>query len=247
MNWQIPRLAPGDAFPPATQALDALSPFPGLLACGAALDAATLERAYRQGIFPWFNPGEPILWWSPDPRMVLRPEELRVTRSLRQSARRFARSPNGRLSVDAAFVQVMQQCGERRAAQGTWITPEMVQAYTSLHAQGMAHSFELWIDQTLRAGLYGVSIGRMFYGESMFTTVPDGSKTLLMALCGLCLREGIALIDCQQQTAYLAQMGARPMARSEFLRHVEQTTQQAAVLSWQYDRERFVSDCAHWL
>ncbi len=247
MRWQIPRLAPGAAFPPASQALDALSPFPGLLASGGALDAETLERAYRGGIFPWFSPGEPILWWSTDPRMVLRPDELRVPRSLRQSARRYLRTPGVRLRVDTAFLQVMQQCGAQRAASGTWITPAMLRAYGDLHARGMAHSFELWIDDTLRAGLYGVCIGRMFYGESMFTTVADGSKTLLMALCGVCLRQNIPLIDCQQQTVYLAQMGAHAIPRAAFLQHVAETTAEAAVQGWQYDESTFLTDCARWL
>ncbi|MDD4885361.1 MAG: leucyl/phenylalanyl-tRNA--protein transferase [Thiomonas sp.] len=247
MNWQLPRLAPGEDFPPASQALPALSPFPGLLAAGGALDADTLERAYRRGIFPWFSPGEPILWWSTDPRMVLRPEQLRVTRSLRQSARRFSRNPAMRLRIDTAFSSVMQQCGAQRADSGTWITPDMLNAYSALHARGLAHSLELWEGDKLLAGLYGVCLGRMFYGESMFTTVADGSKTLLMALCGLCLREGIALIDCQQQTDYLAQMGAAPIARETFLQHVAETTSLPAVQGWQYDESTFLTDCARWL
>jgi len=247
MNWRIPQLAPGDDFPPASQALPALSPFPGLLAAGGRLDAQALERAYRRGIFPWFSPGEPILWWCTDPRMVLRPEQLRVPRSLKQSARRFVRNPAMRLRADTAFSRVMQQCGAQRADSGTWITPDMLDAYSTLHARGLAHSFELWEGEDLRAGLYGVCIGRMFYGESMFTTVADGSKTLLMALCGLCLREGIELIDCQQQTDYLAQMGASPIDRETFLRHVEETTTRPAVQSWQYDESTFLTDCARWL
>lgn len=247
MQWQIPRLAPGDDFPPVSQALPALSPFPGLLAAGGRLDADTLERAYRRGIFPWFSAGEPILWWSTDPRMVLRAEQLRVTRSLKQSARRFLRNPDVQLRIDSDFARVMRQCGAQRAATGTWITAEMLRAYTDLHHRGLAHSFELWEGDQLRAGLYGVCIGRMFYGESMFTTVSDGSKTLLMALCGLCLREGIEMIDCQQQTDYLAQMGAAPIAREDFLRHVEQATSLPAVQSWQYDRNTFITDCARWL
>ena len=247
MNWQLPRLAPGEDFPPASQALPALSPFPGLLAAGGRLDADTLERAYRRGIFPWFSPGEPILWWSTDPRMVLRPEQLRVTRSLKQSARRFVRNPAVRLRIDSAFAHVMQQCGAQRADAGTWITPGMLSAYSALHARGLAHSFELWEGESLRAGLYGVCIGRMFFGESMFTTVADGSKTLLMALCGFCLREGIDLIDCQQQTDYLAQMGAAPIARETFLRHVEESTSLPAVQGWQYDQLMYLTDCARWL
>ncbi|MDY0330068.1 MAG: leucyl/phenylalanyl-tRNA--protein transferase [Thiomonas sp.] len=247
MNWQIPRLAPGEDFPPASMALPALSPFPGLLAAGGRLDADTLERAYRHGIFPWFSPGEPILWWSTDPRMVLRPEQLRVTRSLKKSARRFSRSADWHVRIDTAFARVMQQCGAQRAQTGTWITPEMLQAYSALHVRGLAHSFELWEGDALRAGLYGVCIGRMFYGESMFTEVSDGSKTLLMALCGFCLRQGIALIDCQQQTDHLAQMGAAPIPRADFLQQVSKATRQSPVTNWQYDDSTFFTDCARWL
>lgn len=247
MNWQIPRLAPGEDFPPASQALPALSPFPGLLAAGGRLDADTLERAYRRGIFPWFNPGEPILWWSTDPRMVLRPEHLRVTRSLRQSARRWMRNPDAGLTMDRGFADVMRQCGKQRESTGTWISPPMLSAYTALHRRGLAHSLELREGEVLRAGLYGVCIGRMFFGESMFTTVNDGSKILLMALCGFCLRNGIAMIDCQQQTAHLASLGATSLARADFLDHVEQATAQDPVTGWQYDWSSFEADCARWL
>ncbi len=247
MNWQIPRLAPGEDFPPASRALPALSPFPGLLAAGGRLDAETLERAYRAGIFPWFNPGEPILWWSTDPRMVLQPQDLRVHRSLRQSARRWMRNLPSRLTLDADFPRVMRQCGAQRESTGTWISPSMLAAYTELHHRGMAHSFELWEGKTLRAGLYGVCIGRMFYGESMFTDVTDGSKILLMALCGFCLRNAIAMIDCQQQTAHLASLGATPIPRARFLEHVAQATARAPVTAWQYDWPTFQTDCARWL
>ena len=247
MNWHIPRLAPGEDFPPASQALPELSPFPGLLAAGGQLDVDTLERAYRCGIFPWFSPGEPILWWSTDPRMVLRPEQLRVHRSLRQSARRWMCKPDARLCMDRGFSRVMRECGAQRASSGSWISPPMLQAYTALHQRGLAHSLELWEGEVLRAGLYGVCIGRMFYGESMFTTVTDGSKILLMALCGFCLRNGIAMIDCQQQTAHLASLGAAPIPRDDFLNQVAQATADTAVAGWQYDWPTFETDCARWL
>lgn len=247
MTWRITELAPGVAFPPVDQALPALSPFPGLLAAGGTLDADTLERAYRSGIFPWYSPGEPVLWWSPDPRMVLIPQALRVRRSLRQSARRWMRQPGASLRMDSAFDAVITQCGAQRAEAGTWITPEIQSAYVELHRRGMAHSLELWDGDALVAGLYAVAIGRMVFGESMFTTIPDGSKILLMALCGFCLRHDLPMIDCQQQTRHLATMGARPMPRADFILAVEQNCARSAVLGWRYDWSHFGTDCAHWL
>ena len=247
MTWRITELAVGDAFPPVDQALPALSPFPGLLAAGGPLDADALERAYRHGIFPWFAPGEPVLWWSPDPRMVLFPRSLKVRRSLKQSARRWMREPETSIRMDTAFDAVIGQCGDQRADSGTWITPEIRTAYGDLHRSGMAHSLELWEGNTLVAGLYAVAIGRMVFGESMFTTVTDGSKILLMALCGFCLRHAVPMIDCQQQTRHLASMGARPIPRIDFIPAVAQNCERPAVTPWRYDWSQFGIDCAHWL
>ena len=185
----------------------------GLLAMGGDLTAARLLDAYRHGIFPWFNPGEPILWWSPDPRMVLAPDEVRVTRSL---AKRL-RNSGFEIRVDTAFSQVMQACAAPRAnAAGTWISPAMVAAYTRLQQQGYAHSVEVWHGNELVGGLYGVAIGRMFYGESMFSRVPDASKIALVHLCRQLARWGFGMIDCQMETPHLASMGARPIARHAF-------------------------------
>lgn len=201
-------------FPPVETALDAPN---GLLAQGGDLSVPTLLDAYTHGIFPWFNPGEPILWWSPDPRMVLRPEDVRVTRSL---AKRL-RNGGFELRVDTAFSEVMQACAAPRAgANGTWISPAMIAAYTRLFAAGYAHSIESWHADELVGGLYGVAIGRMFYGESMFSRTRDASKVALVRLCRQLEQWGFGLIDCQMETAHLAQLGARTLPRSNFVERV---------------------------
>jgi len=204
---------PPSAFPPVEQAMQEPN---GLLAQGGDLSVARLLDAYRHGIFPWFNPGEPILWWAPDPRMVLLPEEVHVSRSL---AKRMRHS-NFDVRLDTAFGAVMQACAATRRSHaghsGTWISPEMVAAYTQLHHQGHAHSVEVWENDVLVGGLYGVSIGRMFFGESMFSRQPDASKIALVYLCRQLQRWGFGMIDCQMETAHLSSMGARLIPRSEF-------------------------------
>jgi leucyl/phenylalanyl-tRNA--protein transferase len=185
----------------------------GLLAMGGDLSVERLLDAYRHGIFPWFNPGEPILWWSPDPRMVLVPDEIRVTRSL---ARRI-RNGGFEVRVDTAFADVMRACaGPRDGTDGTWISPAMVTAYTRLHQAGYAHSVETWHDGELVGGLYGVAIGRMFYGESMFSRMADASKVALVRLARQLQRWEFGLIDCQMETPHLASLGARTLPRAEF-------------------------------
>jgi len=185
----------------------------GLLAMGGDLSAERLLDAYRHGIFPWFNPGEPILWWSPDPRMVLVPGEIRVTRSL---ARRI-RNGGFEARVDTAFVEVMRACAApREGAGGTWISPAMIAAYTRLFEAGWAHSMETWRDGQLVGGLYGVAIGRMFYGESMFSREPDASKIALVRLAQQLQRWEFGLIDCQMETPHLASLGARTLPRAVF-------------------------------
>ncbi|TSA21520.1 MAG: leucyl/phenylalanyl-tRNA--protein transferase [Betaproteobacteria bacterium] len=207
-------LAIDTSFPSVTTAL--VEPN-GLLAAGADLSVARLLSAYRQGIFPWFSPGQPILWWSPDPRMVLFPTEFRWHRSLRQRVKKAGFE----FRLDTAFAEVMQACAAPRGGDaGTWIVPEMQVAYQALHAAGHAHSAEIWVDGVLVGGLYGVAIGRMFYGESMFSRVPDGSKLALALLCERLVAWGFELIDCQMETAHLASLGARPMARAAFVQRV---------------------------
>lgn len=197
-------------FPPVDTALADPN---GLLAMGGDLSVARLLEAYRHGIFPWFNPGEPILWWCPDPRMVLVPGEVRVTRSL---ARRL-RNGGFELRVDSAFAEVMRACAAPRAdAGGTWISPVMIAAYSRLFEAGYAHSVETWRDGQLVGGLYGVAIGRMFYGESMFSRETDASKVALVRLAQQLQRWDFGLIDCQMETPHLASMGARTMPRTAF-------------------------------
>lgn len=220
----IPWLEPGDPFPPVDAALTRPN---GLLAASADLTAERLLIAYRQGIFPWYSQGEPVLWWSPDPRMVLFTGEFRIARSLRKRLRAAARGALGELRVDGAFEAVMRACAAPRPGQdGTWITEPMVRAYAELHRRGLAHSVELWRDGRLEGGLYGVSIGRMFYGESMFTRSPDASKIALAALVRILLWERVAMIDCQQNTKHLASLGAREIARADFVAHVQRATRQ---------------------
>ena len=207
----IPWLRPGDAFPPPERALREPD---GLLAAGADLSVPRLLEAYRHGIFPWFSDDQPILWWSPDPRMVLLPEALRVTRSLA----RTLRNRDHALSSDTDFRAVMEACAAPRpGSDGTWITSAMVDAYCALHRAGWAHSVEIRIDGVLAGGLYGVAIGRVFFGESMFSRVPDASKMAFVHLVRTLHGAGFELIDCQMATAHLASLGAINMPRSEFL------------------------------
>jgi leucyl/phenylalanyl-tRNA--protein transferase len=219
----LPWLESGDTFPPVDSAWDSNSEAPGLLAAGGNLSVDTLLRAYGSGIFPWFSEGQPILWWSPDPRMVLSSPNFRLHRSLRQVLTRFTRSADCEIRFDTAFSDVITACaGSRRHGQdGTWILPPMVEAYCRLHQAGHAHSIETWVDGKLVGGLYCVAIGRAVFGESMFTHVPDASKIALAALVGFCREHGVASIDCQQNTSHLASLGAREMPRKVFLQHIE--------------------------
>lgn len=226
----LPWLGPGDAFPPVGTAMRRPN---GLLAAGGDLSVERLLDAYTHGIFPWFNEGEPLLWWSPNPRMVLFVRELHRSRSLRKRIR--ARTFDVR--VDTAFVDVMSACGEtRRDEEGTWISPEMIEAYAELHRLGHAHSVESWAGGELVGGLYGVAIGRMFFGESMFARRPDASKVALAHLAGQLDRWGFEMIDCQVATAHLASLGAREVPRDEFVRRVRTLIAQPPVpSSWRFD------------
>src|SRR5688572_4528182 len=205
----LPWLDPGDPFPDPSQAWDLAQPAPGLLAAGGALDIDSLHRAYTSGIFPWFSEGQPILWWSTDPRMVLVPSELKLHRSLRKTLARFIADPRCEIRFDTAFDDVIRACSasHRPGQSGTWILPVMVRAYQAFHRAGFAHSVETWVDGRLAGGLYCVVVGRAVFGESMFTRVPDASKIALAALCAFCRRHGIGFIDCQQNTQHLASLG----------------------------------------
>ncbi len=223
----IPWLAPGDPFPPVRSALA----YPnGLLAASREVSVERLIDAYRHGIFPWYSEGEPVLWWSPHPRMVLFTDEFRVSRTFGKTLRRTARSDRVELRANTAFEAVMRACAEPRDGQaGTWITPEMIAAYTELHRRGVAVSVETWADGALIGGLYGISLGRMFFGESMFARATDASKIALAALVRLLLREKVRVIDCQQNTRHLASLGAREIGRANFLAHVKTAVNDAPV------------------
>lgn len=207
------RLGPLPVFPPPEEAEPE-----GLLAIGGDLSVPRLLEAYRRGIFPWYDE-PPILWWCPDPRLVLLPSELRVSRSLRATMRK------GTFEVrfDTAFRDVILACGtiRRRHEEGTWINPAIIRAYSALHGLGFAHSAESWADGELVGGLYGVCLGRCFFGESMFARRSDASKVALAGLVGELVRRGVELIDCQVTTEHLLRLGAREMPRREFLSRLE--------------------------
>lgn len=206
---------------PIFPALDtALAEPNGLLAAGGDLSPQRLLAAYRRGIFPWYSAGEPILWWSPDPRMVLIPDELKISASLAKTLR----NASYEVRLDSAFGDVVRACASkpRDGQAGTWITEEMQAAYRELHRLGYAHSVETWINGTLAGGLYGVALGRAFFGESMFMHVRDASKIALAHLCAYLKRRGFGIIDCQMETTHLASLGARPISRRDFAARLDE-------------------------
>jgi leucyl/phenylalanyl-tRNA--protein transferase len=212
--WLSEHDAP-DFFPPVHSALRDPD---GLLAAGGDLSPNRLMAAYRRGIFPWYSRGQPILWWSPDPRAVLIPQELRITRSLRKTLRHRGFE----CRMDNAFDDVIRMCGDSELRpEGTWISREMRAAYIRLHSLGVAHSVETWLGDRLVGGLYGVQLGRVFFGESMFSVEADASKVALVHLCEELAQRQVGLIDCQMATPHLLSMGARLMARSEFAARLE--------------------------
>jgi len=222
----IPWLGPRTPFPPLETAVEEPN---GLLAATPDLTPARLLDAYRQGIFPWYSDDQPVLWWSPDPRMVLFTGEFRVARSLR----RIVREGRFEIRADTAFRDVMERCAEviRPGQAGTWITPAVVDAYCALFDRGCAHSVEAWKDGRLAGGLYGVALGRMFFGESMFADEADASKVALVHLVGILRARNFPLVDCQQETAHLARFGARPIPRKAFAEHLATLVNSAAPAS----------------
>ncbi|MDE2400781.1 MAG: leucyl/phenylalanyl-tRNA--protein transferase [Burkholderiales bacterium] len=226
-----------DPFPDTARAWGPDTDAPGLLAAGADLSLARLTNAYQQGIFPWFSDGQPILWWTPDPRMVLPVAEFKLSRSLRKAIARFRRTPGCEIRIDHAFDRVIEACASapRDGQHGTWIVPAMQDAYKRWHAAGAVHSFETWVDGTLVGGLYGINLGRMYFGESMFAWRTDASKIALAALICFCRANGISLIDCQQRTPHLASLGARTWPRAEFEAHLKATVHLEPARVWAYD------------
>lgn len=216
------------SFPP----LEAASP-EGLLAIGGDLNPDRLLSAYRRGIFPWFSQGQPILWWSPDPRAILYPEKIRISRSLRRSLR----SGEFTVTADRAFASVIAQCAKSRADQdGTWITPGMIDAYERLHHLGHAHSIETWCDDQLVGGLYGIAIGKAFFGESMFTRVSDASKIALVGLSKILAKADYRFIDCQVRSDHLESLGAESIARADFSRALADAVERPEDAAlWQFE------------
>lgn len=235
----IPWLEPTSPFPDVSQALTIDAP--GLLAAGADLSPQRLLLAYRNGIFPWFSEGQPILWWSTDPRMVLHTDRFKISDSLKKTLKRVERSrteggPGAGWDVrfDSAFEQVMRACAApRKDGPGTWISEDIIDGYTGLHAMGHAHSSEVWYEGELVGGAYGVCIGRMFYGESMFARVPDASKVALAYLVAFLRSQGVRMIDCQQETSHLASLGAAPIPRSAFLAHLREAIREPDIARWE--------------
>ena len=233
---RLPWLQPGDPFPDVTTAWTVTDPAPGLLAGGGDLSVDTLQRAYRQGIFPWFSDDQPILWWSPDPRMVLDVSDFRLHRSLRKTLHKFIATPGCEIRVDHDFQAVIQACAgtPREGQAGTWIVDAMVDAYAALHRAGLAHSVETWVDGELCGGLYCVAIGRAVFGESMFAHRTDASKLALAALVALCRAQGATRIDCQQNTRHLASLGAHEVGRDAFVAQLARDTGQSP-LQWRFE------------
>ncbi len=210
---KIPYLRHELSFPPVDSATD-----DGLLAYGGDLSPERLLLAYKSGIFPWYNAGEPILWWAPDPRFVLFLDEFVLRKSLKKRMKHFE------IRYDTAFSEVMRECGsiEREGQKGTWIIPELIEAYSVLHDMGYAHSIEAWQDGKLVGGLYGVMIGKMFFGESMFAKVRDASKVAFATLIERLKDEGFTMIDCQIPSVHLKSLGAREISRKEFMQHLQE-------------------------
>lgn len=222
-------------FPPLSQAWGQGTPAPGLLAMGGDLSLKRLQHAYRQGIFPWFGKNEPIMWWSTDPRMVLYPQDFKISHSLKKTLRHFLKADGCEIRIDCGFKNVISACSEvsRKNQDGTWIIPEMIDAYVRLHEAGMVHSFETWVNNKLVGGLYGISIGGIFYGESMFSYQSDASKLALCGLVAFARFYYIELIDCQQKTAHLTSLGGRTVSRERFIEQMRQA-QKIAPPNWEH-------------
>jgi leucyl/phenylalanyl-tRNA--protein transferase len=235
MTRRLQWINPGEKLPPSHQALSIDEGANGLLAAGMDLSAARLLEAYGRGIFPWFSEGEPVLWWTPSPRMVLMVGEFKVSKSFRKVLTGAVNDASLELKVDRDFAHTMQACAAPRSAEGgTWISPAMIEAYSELHAQGFAHSIEVTRNGQTLGGLYCVCIGRMVFGESMFSKEPNGSKIALAALVGWMRVHGAPMIDCQQRTAHLASLGGREINRESFESLLSELTGQC-VLPWSSD------------
>lgn len=220
----IPWLEPETPLPAPEFAEKTGSPLAGLVAAGGGLSVTRLCEAYKEGIFPWFSENQPVLWWSPDPRMVLKIDDFRLHRSLRKTLLAFRNASDCEVRMDTAFERVIRQCASspRKGAAGTWIVDDMIEAYIALHHAGFAHSVETWMQGQLVGGLYCVSMGDALFGESMFAARTDASKIALAGLVAFARSQGLTWIDCQQNTRHLASLGAQEMPRATFLKLVRQ-------------------------
>jgi leucyl/phenylalanyl-tRNA--protein transferase len=233
----IPWLNADSPFPDVSHALTEADGASGLLAAGGDLSVQRLLQAYRHGVFPWFSEGQPILWWSTDPRMVLRTDRFVMSHSLKKTLKKIQKSMDSdrtwEVRFDSAFEQVMHACSApRNEGTGTWISADIIAGYSALHRLGYAHSSELWRNGQLVGGAYGVSIGRMFYGESMFARVADASKVALAYLVHFLKCHDVAIIDCQQETPHLASLGAAAITRSDFIAHLREAIEAPQIQVW---------------
>lgn len=236
---QITWLGPQDPFPTPSHNTDPDANVPGLIAVSDRIYPDQLLQAYQKGIFPWYSDNQPVLWWSPDPRMVLVPNNFKCSESLRKKIRQFCQDPQCEISVDDDFGVVIRACAtsSRKDQDGTWITHEIMDAYTTFHEQGHAHSIALKEHGELIGGLYCVALGRMVFGESMFSYKPNASKIALAALSAWCIQNQVAMIDCQQETAHLRSLGAAPISREEFLRQLQISLNPSNIeLPWTFDK-----------
>lgn len=236
---QIAWLGPEDAFPDPAITPDPDPEVSGLFAVSERIYPGQLEAAYRLGLFPWYSDHQPVLWWSPNPRMVLEPGQFKVSRSFQKTIRHFCSDPNDQIEVDADFGAIMRACAlsTRKDQNGTWITHEIVDAYSRLHENGLAHSIAVMRGNTLIGGLYCVALGGMVFGESMFSRQTDGSKLALASLCAWCYDHDVPIIDCQQETAHLRSLGANPIARKDFLSIARKALASDTLsVPWQFDK-----------
>jgi len=235
----IPWIEPHSPFfpSPRTFVQDNLELPEDLIALSDCMDEQLLLAAYRHGIFPWYSEGQPVMWWCTSPRMVLDTRHINISDSLRKKLKQVLKQPEWEIKVDTAFQEVITACAQlqRKDQDGTWITEEIIAHYAELHQRGIAHSVETWFEGKLVGGLYGINLGTMFYGESMFRYITDASKIALAALCAWCVEVDIHLIDCQQQTSHLQSMGAHPIPKDSFLDWIEGHIDQPSPL-WKWDK-----------
>jgi leucyl/phenylalanyl-tRNA--protein transferase len=243
---QITWLGPHDSFPNPLLTPDPDPSVPGLIAVSERIYPDQLLQAYQLGIFPWYSNEQPVLWWSPDPRMVLKPGHFKCSESLRKNIRLFCQDTHSHLLVDADFGAVIRACAtsSRKDQDGTWITHEIMDAYTTIHEQGHAHSIALVEQGELVGGLYCVALGGMVFGESMFSRKPNASKIALAALSAWCIENAVAMIDCQQETNHLSSLGAAPISRAVFLGQLQISLNQTNIdKPWTFDKNILT----HWL